>query len=401
MSFSRGDPAGSFLVRASSRLGLTVGVFLFGCAATAPVNKLTTPLGHPTVAERLKKVDISEGYRFAVFGDQKNHWGKEFSALLRRVRQMADSTREPPLLFMMDSGDIVAEGHDGTQFDQLRGHLSIVKDLPYEAGVGNHETQPEGKSIIARQNTATFLRLNPEKLYYKRTIGKARFLFLDTNDFPSLYPALPDRTPAEKLARTQRGARGKAQLEWLAKELETPHHPTIVVSHHAFFQSAGRHQDHAYTLWTTVYRELGVKKGKTLPVALIEGGVDLVITGHVHSYEVFKLKRGDHSMWTLNTSGTPGAWYRTLWDWARRKGTRWPKNWDSEKKMEKFDLSDDWEARQLTYMTKSTKVDQFAVITVGKAGRLDIELMSVGGDVLYRMQIPQGVVINQLSGIID
>ena len=59
--------------------------------------------------------------------------------------------------------------------------------------------------------------------------------------------------------------------------------------------------------------------------------------------------------------------------------------------MEKFDLSDGWEARQLTYMTKSTKVDQFAVITVGKAGRLDIELVSVGGDVLYTMQIPKAL----------
>lgn len=103
-----------------------------------PLRAQVEPLGHPTVEQRIATLGTSpnEGFRFVVFGDQKNLWKDEFPRLLDQVRaEMSGGD----LLFMLDTGDIVEDGSNNDQFDTLRGHLAPVADLPYLVGVGNHE----------------------------------------------------------------------------------------------------------------------------------------------------------------------------------------------------------------------------------------------------------------------
>jgi len=327
----------------------------------------------------------AEGYRFVVFGDQKNLWKKkEFPALLARIKAM-ESDGGPPLLFIIDTGDIVNNGAKEEEFGKLKTLLDTVSALPYLVGVGNHEVQADKDSFaVARRNTAIFLGPNyaHDKLYFSKTIGPARFLFLNTNDLPGVYSAKKDLAAPD---------RAKAQFKWLAKELKEEVHPTIVVSHHPFIQSAGRHQNQAKKLWKRKHPELG---DKTLPEALSDAGVELALTGHVHSYEIFKLKRNARQMWSLNASGLPKEGVKESL-WGIFVGSRMPKNWQSsegvkemKKKFNGKDKKLEWTVTQLAYMKKNEKeLNQYAVITVDKRGQLAIDLQAVNGKILYTMQI--------------
>lgn len=345
-----------------------------------PLRAQVEPLGHPTVEQRIATLGTSpnEGFRFVVFGDQKNLWKDEFPRLLDQVRaEMSGGD----LLFMLDTGDIVEDGSNNDQFDTLRGHLAPVADLPYLVGVGNHELQPEQgteKRTRAHRNTAAFLgaHYSQHRMFFAKRIGRVRLLFLNTNDLPGVYPELYKNDPdAEE--------RAAEQLRWLEEELREEVHPTIVLSHHAFVQSPSKHRDHANALWNHTYDDYGER---TLPEMLIDGGVDLVLTGHVHSYEVFKLERNGRQMWSVNASGKPTGWWRP--------GTRMPRNWQG-KELDRLDDTgfttrlDQWEFSQLSFMTDDTKRDQFAVVTVGAAGSLQIQIRSVDGTVLHRLQIPE------------
>ena len=120
---------------------------------------------------------------------------------------------------------------------------------------------------------------------------------------------------------------------------------------------------------------------------LIDGGVDLVLTGHVHSYEVFELERNGGHMWSVNASGKPTG---PIW---KLPGRRMPRNWQG-KELKRLDDKgfktrlNQWAFTQLSFMTDDTKRDQFALVTVDAAGSLEIEIRGVDGTVLYRLQIP-------------
>ena len=359
--------------------------FLAGVVALAlwgtPVRAQVEPLGHPTVEERVQELRVSpdDGYRFVVFGDQKNLWSTDFPQLLDQIAAEA-AISAPPLLFMLDTGDIVDNGSRADQFAELAELLARVDGLPYLVGVGNHELQPEGRgdtSARARRNTVTFLGPDyaPDRMFHSKRIGPARFLFLDTNDLPGVYPTLHDRD-------AESDDRARAQFEWLREELRQEVHPTIAVAHHAFVQSPGKHRDHARALWNHEYDD-----GRTLPELLIDGGVDLVLTGHVHSYEVFELERGGRTMWSLNVSGRPtGSWFRLPW-------TRMPDDWRNRERDEMRDKGfrtrlDQWTVTQRAFMTGETKENQLALVAVDETGRLRIEVRAVDGVVLHTLQIP-------------
>ena len=339
------------------------------------------PLGHPTVEERIAAVGLSpdDGFRFVVFGDQKNLWKDDFPRLLDQVRAEADSEG---LLFMLDTGDIVDDGSKDEQFEGLRAHLAPVADLPYLVSVGNHELQPErGVDVRSRahQNTATFLGADyvADRMFFTKQIGPVRLLFLNTSDLPGVYPDLHDRDAAAE-------ARAVAQLQWLERELRTEVHPTIALSHHALVQSASKHRDHANALWNHVYDD---HDGRTLPEILVDGGVDLVLSGHVHSFEVFKLERNGRQMWSVNASGRPtGFWF---------SGSRMPSNWQG-RELDRLDDAgfktrlDEWKVAQLAFMTDDTKRDQFALAIVDAAGQLQIEIRDVDGTVLYSLPVLEG-----------
>lgn len=360
-------------------VALVVGVW------SAAVSAQVEPLGHPTVEQRIEALGISpdDGFRFVVFGDQKSLWREDYPRLLAQVRAETDASG-PPLLFMLDTGDIVDDGSKAEQFAELAGHLAVVNNLPYLVGVGNHELKPEkagATSARARRNTVSFLGppYASERMFHAMRVGPVRFLFLDTNDLPGVYPDLYEKDP-------EAARRARAQIDWLSQELDEEVHPTVALSHHAFVQSPSKHRGHARALWN---HEHDVLDGRTLAEALIEGGVDLVLTGHVHSYEMFEMARDERTMWSLNVSGKPtGSWFRRPW-------TRMPSDWrgrETDELREKGFRTrlDQWNVTQLAFMTGETTQNQFALITVDPAGGLHIEVRTVDGTVLATVRIPGG-----------
>lgn len=270
------------------------------------------PLPHPTVASRVAALspDASHGYSFAAYGDQRALIGGDWQRLLRSVDSAA--TRDDRLAFIVDTGDIVDNGSRSDQFGLLTDVLSVARRLPYAVGVGNHEVENNAPGP-ARANLARFLStmgqpIGPDRLYYTMTVGRVRFLFLDSNDL--VYKGTDKN--AEAIA-----ARAAAQMEWLTRTLRDPawgpEGTTVVVMHHPLVQSSAKHRAQSRDLWSYTW------KGRTLPDILADGGVDLILCGHTHTYERFRLERTDGRGFVLvNLSGTPEAAFLWFGAGARR-----------------------------------------------------------------------------------
>jgi hypothetical protein len=203
--------------------------------------------------------------------------------------------------------------------------------------VGNHELD-NNRPGPARRNTAAFLApvdstLRPNRLYYERTIGRVRFLFLDSNDFVYVRDA-------------EIRKRRDEQLAWLVRALrrvpDRPGHPTVVVMHHPILQSSEKHRAQARALWSLRYQ------GRALPDILADGGVDLILTGHTHTYERFRATREDGKGFQIvNLSGRPRPSFLWFGDGKRRAqmipsgGERYwlyDRGW---RDMEKWEISQD------------------------------------------------------------
>ena len=181
--------------------------------------------------------------------------------------------------------------------------LSVVSDLPYLLAVGNHEIDDDNEA--GKGHVVEFLgevigrdAFRVDQLYYVKTVGPLRLLLPDSNDL--VYPergACTGRYPA--------GDRGTRQMRWLVDELATPWDGhTVVALHHTLILSGTKHEDHARCLWNGAYAAHG---DRTLPEILIDGGVELVLTGHTHTYEVILVSRGGRSMLSVNVSGKAGG----------------------------------------------------------------------------------------------
>ena len=265
------------------------------------------PLAQPSLKSKLDKLDPGPeaGYSFIMFGDQRA-LASEWDAMMKSIDSLAQ--RDPRIAFMLDTGDIVNDGNFTDQFHLLAGILARAKNLPYLVGVGNHEVN-NNATAIARQNTAAYLQpidpaIGPGRLYYVKRVGRVRYLFLDSNDL--VYET------GEAASR-----RRNAQLAWLTEQLRSspdkPGGSTIVVMHHPFLQSSQKHRGQARALWSLTYN------GRTFADILADGGVDLVLVGHTHTYERFRAVREDGKGFLLiNLSGRPLPVFFGMGDGARR-----------------------------------------------------------------------------------
>jgi hypothetical protein len=267
------------------------------------------------------------------------------------------------MLFMLDTGDIVEDGYYADQFRSLAGILARAGSLPYLVGVGNHELS-NNRPGPSRRNTAAFLKpidpsLGPDRLYYRRTIGRTRFIFLDSNDF--VYDKRPE-------ARTRRDA----QLAWLVAELratpDKPGHPTVVVMHHPLLQSSEKHRPHLRYLWSMGY------KGRALPDILADGGVDLVLTGHTHTYERFRATRKDgKGFHIVNLSGRPQPAFLWFGD-EQRRAREIPEGGEIAWFLSRgWSGLEGWEVEQEEAMVKD-EADQFALFRVEADGGMTMSL---------------------------
>ncbi len=344
------------------------------------------PLDHPTLETRAASLEPGpeHGYRFVVFGDQRALADREWPTLVRRIGELAAA--DGRLLFMVDTGDIVNDGRYADQFPFARKILAPARALPYLVGVGNHEVY-NNRSGVARDQLSAFLRaldagFAPDRMYYRKDVGPLRLLFLDSND---LVYGPGGRGPAREAARAASAAseradrpadgpatgRETAQLDWLQTQLDEiaagPSATVVVVMHHPFVQSSPKHSEEAGALWSYRYH------GKTLPDLLLDGGVDVVLCGHTHTYERFRVQRPDgRSLVVINFSGRPRSSF--LWFGAGSRRARDIRGHEQQWLAAHgwHDLSG-WQLAQEDAMTAS-EADQFGVFTVEPAGGLLLEL---------------------------
>ena len=278
-------------------------------------------LDHPTVEEvfrvREERGQSAEPYRFVAFGDQRALADEDWPELMRRI---ADWDREEEdLAFLIDTGDIVNDGSHSDQFAWLaREILSITPDLPYLVGIGNHEVS-SNDDPAARASTAKFLaylddRLSPDRLFYRKDLGAATFLFLDTNDLVYGPDGDRDACPAE----VDPGGREGRQMAWLREQLAdtAAREPRLVIAvlHHPPVQSSKIHRKAAASIWNV--RD----GGHRLVDLLADGGVDVILTGHTHTYERFRLVRDDgRRIDVVNVSGRPRDAFLWYGDGRRRR----------------------------------------------------------------------------------
>jgi len=333
------------------------------------------PLGFPSLESMIPR-GRAPAYpvRFAALGDQRALADGEWQLLLAHL---AGENRRQPLSFLIDTGDIVYDGSRTNQFTHLRRLLEPVSDLPYLVCVGNHEAcnneHPEARTSVATLLRGVAPGLTADRLYYRKDIGPLRLLFLDTNDL-----AYGDDGTAYGRRSPRPGSRAEAQLRWLADELADddrgPDALTIVVMHHPFLQSSAKHRPQAIALWS--YRW----EGRTLPGILLDGGVDLVLTGHTHTTERFHLKRkrDGAELTLLNVSGRPRDGF--LWFGAGARKARniagKEEEWLTEHGWPRLE---GWEIEQRHAMVDD-EANQCAMFTMDADGALGLELVYVEKD---------------------
>jgi hypothetical protein len=287
--------------------------------------------------------------------------------MIGHIARLDAGPEEPPILFVLDTGDIVQDGRHAEQFHQVRDLLAPIRQLPYLLAVGNHELAGE-RDPRGRQQTEIFLRdsVRPNfpgasgELHWEWSHGPLRILALDSN-------RIVYRQKGE--SSRQHRARATAELEWLRERLGEPEgaRHTILALHHPFVQSSAKHRESAIELW-------GMEHGGTRLLDLLaDAGVDLILTGHTHTYELFRLTREDgRGLWQMNLSGRPrgawlglGAWERRATDirgqetvWLDRKG---------------FDALPGWSVEQTEVMLPPER-NQYAVFSVAPSGEVSVRV---------------------------
>lgn len=349
---------------------LGLGVLLAGPASPAlagpwprsaeqPVPVLGFPSLESTLAAR--RASALDGLRFAAFGDQRALADGEWQAIVAAIA--AQSATDSALCLVVDTGDIVNDGGYSDQFSVLAGILAPLRALPYCVAVGNHEVANDTKPI-ARDNTARFLtgldpELSAERMYYCKDLPGARLIFLDSNAL--VYGKGRGAAPAP--------ARVQGQLDWLAARLaDAPAGASrIVVMHHPLVQSSSKHREHAVALWSLEHR------GRRLPDILLDGGVDLILAGHTHTYERFTLTRSDgRHLELVNLSGRPRSDFLWFGRSARRAKDIAGRelSWLADKGWRNLA---DWRIEQRAAMVENES-NQFGIFTVTPAGRISLEM---------------------------
>lgn len=326
-------------------------------------------------------------YRFAVFGDQRALADGEWQALVAEIARV--DAAGPPVEFVIDTGDIVQDGSHSDQFAFLAGILSPISHVPYLVGVGNHELH-NNRTPAARDHAASFLSyldgagFGRDRLHYRKQLGAGTFLFLDTNDF--VYGR--DGGRAEVPATIDPASPEGRQMEWLERELAKVRDDELVVAvmHHPIVQSSKKHLAASRSLWNAKW------KGRHIVDLLADAGVDVILTGHTHTYEHFRLVRDDGpEIDLINLSGRPRPAFLFFGAGSRRArdlggdATDWlvEQGWEG---MER------WTVVQESAMLER-ETNQFALFTLHPDGALDAEVRFLDSEA------PGGVRSESVSGL--
>jgi hypothetical protein len=244
----------------------------------------------------------------------------------------------------------------------LKSILEPVNRWPYLVAPGNHELD-EGITLVARDNFVEFMGDAPgplfqgNQLWYRKDAPGLRILFLNTNDW--IYG------PGETLP-----ARRTSQLAWLSSQMaEDFEGRTVVAMHHPIVISSKKHRDASARMWSVAW------SGETLAEMFARGGVDLVITGHTHTYERFRLTSpsGD-SFQHANLSGRPRNSFLWFGAGARRAKDIRGEELDHLIKVGwRREELEGWQFEQLDGMFEDEE-NQWGELTIYPGGKMEMEV---------------------------
>lgn len=230
-----------------------------------------------------------DSYTVGVVGDNQNG-PTTFSAICQRM------AAEPITLFV-GLGDHVQNGLPSEWVSQWQTPLTPIAGIPRMGAIGNHDDVPGYLANVwpSQQHALSHpIYGNAIALWTAVTIGPVRWVFLDTNEHPTIRISLEP---------------GGAQRVWLEQELVSQAWLTarwrIVAFHHP---SRTEYWDGGCYYHALAEREALVQ---LLPL----GGCHLVLNGHAHAYQRGTLVARPSPVWVV--SGGGGGWLDTThcWDW--------------------------------------------------------------------------------------
>ncbi|WP_457554152.1 metallophosphoesterase family protein [Desulfobacula sp.] len=192
------------------------------------------------IAQNLNSIKInhSNAYAFAVFGDNKNSHSA-FPELLSKVSQ------DPALGFAMDLGDMVFDGEMG-KYQYVLSQIHKNMKIPLLTAIGNHELHEKGRGLY-------YKLFGP--FYYSFKIGQDSFFVLDNANEENL---------------------DQWQHQWLEKELEKAVDDShrFVFMHVPLFDPRGGKHHHC----------LPPESARSLLNLFKTYKVSHIFASHIHSY---------------------------------------------------------------------------------------------------------------------
>ncbi len=179
-------------------------------------------------------------FRFVVYGDTRTHHDIHEKIIASAVALKPS--------FILQTGDLVADGSDPQQWERFRKITKPIRDnqIPYYPVRGNHDTGGRG---FENETPPTIGR---NTLYYTFDFGRLRFIGIDTEEALS---------------------QGSVQYSWLKDELEKAQRDKLVPIpfFHKAIYSVGRHG-------------CDFELQRILEPLFREAKVRLVFQGHDHLY---------------------------------------------------------------------------------------------------------------------
>jgi hypothetical protein len=208
--------------------------------------------GQPAYAAAFRAAPASGAVTFVAFGDSGNGSANQIAVRDRMVQTAFD--------LAVHTGDIAYDNGTYSEFEAryFGIYTALIDHLPFYLSPGNHEYHTNQAApyldlfVLPRQA----LRAYDQERYYSFDYGDVHFVALDT-EAPLYYIS---SSVSDDMA------------DWLALDLAATSQPWKVVFFHRPAYSSGQHGSQSDV------------QQKLVPV-FEQGGVNLVINGHDHSYE--------------------------------------------------------------------------------------------------------------------
>lgn len=210
--------------------------------------------------------------------------------------------------FVLNLGDICANdgrrpAHWKVFYEENLEDVPLAREVPYVTTPGNHDRANDGRDGVPNYRAAF-----PYPQFFVLSYPDLAIFIIDSNVILDQYQAIPDD---EQEALFERWiCSGIAdEPSWLERELAgAPQRFKIVAMHHPPV-SVGRHyNDWDRPDWGT---DLSGKRRRFLDV-LLDGGVQVVMSGHEHNYQHIEVRRGSARKLDVIVSSGGGAPIRAL-----------------------------------------------------------------------------------------